>query len=153
MQLRRLQLANETGLVLTGGTKDEAAVQLGAAVQAWLTRVGHDATIGAGLEPRVRAILEAIAPDLAKLWAVGVDSIADLLEGTTGTVRPLQAVRKSLRSGQKMTAAHHTALLHITRILHAGNREAHAIPRHTKPREDVPLPDRKVDPPELEFFP
>lgn len=119
MQLRRLQLANATGLVLTGGAQDEAAARLGAAVQAWLTRVGHDATAGAGLERRVRAIIEAIAPDLAKLWAVGVDSLADLLDSSTGTARPLQAVRNRLPSGQKMTAAQNTALLHVTRVLHA----------------------------------
>ena len=74
-----------------------------------------------------------------------MDSLGDLLDADTQSVRPRQAVQQRLPPGQKLSAAQNTALLHVTRTLHAGSSSARAIPKHTKRREDVPLPHRRVE--------
>jgi hypothetical protein len=71
-----------------------------------------------------------------KLWPAGVDGLADLLDATTASTRPLSALRRQLN--KKITQGQKAAIARITRVLNSGDVASRFVPKGFNGRLDAP---------------
>ena len=149
MGLRRLEAAHQTGLEIVKETIAQTGDgNLMRALDRWVASAKKREYATAS-PTALQDMAAAFAPELAKLWEVGVDDLNRLiLPSTTGgqaTVRPLSGI--TLAPGVKMQRHHKAALARLTRLLHSADSADKRLPRTLKIGADLPVHERTIDGP------